>query len=101
MAKCKKVILDPSFRRMKEIFTKEDLKRLHSFADVVWGKDRPVPPEKVAAVRKEVVAIVGADWRYGDIDRFPKLRAFLEVSGRFPDPDYFDYKTCFQRGIRV
>jgi phosphoglycerate dehydrogenase-like enzyme len=86
---------------MKEIFTKNDRERLYDIADVVWGKDRPIPAEKVAKVRKEVVAVIAADWRYGPIERFPKLRAFLEVSGRFPDPDYFDFETCFRRGIRV
>jgi phosphoglycerate dehydrogenase-like enzyme len=95
------VLLDPSFRRMKEIFTKNDRERLYDIADVVWGKDRPIPAEKVAKVRKKVVAVVGSDWRYGPIERFPRLRAFLEVSGRFPDSDYFDFETCFRRGIRV
>jgi phosphoglycerate dehydrogenase-like enzyme len=96
-----KVILDPHFRRVGEIFTPPDRERLNALADVVWGRDEPMPENEVTAVGDEVEAIVGADWRYGPIERFPRLRAFLEVSGRFPDPETFDYAACFARGIRV
>jgi phosphoglycerate dehydrogenase-like enzyme len=94
-----KVILDPHFRRMEEIFTPEDRERLNALADVVWGRNEPMP--EAEAVREDVEAIVAADWRYGPVERFPRLRAFLEVSGRFPDPETFDYMTCFARGVRV
>jgi phosphoglycerate dehydrogenase-like enzyme len=94
-------MLDPHFRTLGEIFTPEDLGRLRMIADVVWGRDEPMPEAEVAAVRDEVEAVIAADWRYGPVERFPRLRAFLEVSGRFPDPDAFDYGQCFARGIRV
>ena len=42
-----KVILDPAFRRMEEIFHPDDLARLHAVCDVVWGKDEPMPPELI------------------------------------------------------
>ena len=42
-----KVILDPAFRRMDEIFHPDHLARLHASCDVVWGKDDPMPPELI------------------------------------------------------
>ena len=38
-----KVIVDPSFRRMDEIFSPEDRLRLFDLVDVVWGRDEPMP----------------------------------------------------------
>ena len=38
-----KVIVDPSFRRMDEIFSPEDRQRLFDLVDVVWGRDEPMP----------------------------------------------------------
>ena len=32
-----KVIVDPHFRRMDEIFSPADKQRLHDLVDVVWG----------------------------------------------------------------
>lgn len=96
-----KVILDPHGRLLATIFRPEDLARVHAAADIVWGKDGPMPPEAVEEVREEVVAIITGSWRHGDVSRFPKLRAILEVSGGFPSPKVLDYATCFSRGIRV
>ncbi|MFC1717792.1 NAD(P)-dependent oxidoreductase [Candidatus Poribacteria bacterium] len=96
-----KVVLDPAFRRLENIFTPEDLARLHSLADVVWGKDEQIPESELDAVRDEVVAIITGYWRYGDVSKYPKLRAIMEVGGGFPSPKHLDYATCFARGIRV
>jgi phosphoglycerate dehydrogenase-like enzyme len=96
-----KVILDPSGRRLRNIFGKSDLARLHAAADIVWGKDKPMPPEEIEKVRDDVVAIIAGAWRHGDVNCFPNLRAILEVSGGFPSPQILDYATCFRRGIRV
>ncbi len=86
---------------MDEIFTPADLARLHAIAEVVWGRDTPMPLEEVAAASRDVIAVVCASWRYGPLEPFARLRAILEVSGRFPDLDTLDYAICFQRGIRV
>jgi len=96
-----KVILDPAFRRIEKIFYPADLERLHSFADVVWARNEPMPQEELNAVRDETVAIITGHWRHGDVAKFPRLRAILEVSGGFPSPNHLDYATCFARGIRV
>jgi phosphoglycerate dehydrogenase-like enzyme len=96
-----KVILDPRFRRIANVFAPEDLARLHEMAEVVWGKDEPMPEEAVEACQEEVSVILTGSWQYGAVDRFPKLRAILELGGGFPSPALLDYATCFAKGIRV
>jgi phosphoglycerate dehydrogenase-like enzyme len=95
-----RVLVDPHFRRMGEIFAPEDLARLHGMAEVVWGRDEPMPEGEARAALREAEAIVCATWRYGDALREAmRLRAILTVSGGFPLD--FDYDWCFARGIRV
>ena len=96
-----KIILDPAFRRMTNIFSAEDLGRLNAAADVIWGKDEPMPAEEIEAVRQEIVAIICGSWRHGEVSRFPRLRAILEVGGGFPSPKDLNYAECFSSGIRV
>ena len=96
-----KVLLDPHGRQMANIFSQDDLARLHGLAEVVWAKDEPMPADAVDAIKDEISAIITGYWRYGDVKRFPQLRGILEVSGGFPSPAHLDYETCFARGIRV
>lgn len=96
-----KVILDPHYRSLGNIFYPEDLERLKSIADVIWAKDDPIPEGEIEAVREQVVAIITGQWRYGDVSRFPQLRAILEVGGVFPSPNQLDYEYCFSKCIRV
>src|SRR5262245_47176688 len=96
-----KVLFDPYIRRMERLFPPEQMERLESFAEIVWGRDEPPPPEVVEAAREELVAIVTGGWRYGDVSRFARLRAILEVGGGFPARDRLDYDFCFSHGIRV
>ncbi len=95
-----KVIVDPSFRRMDEIFSAADLRRLHDLADVVWGKDERMPLPDFLRALPEAEAVVCADWRYGDVlEQAPKLKAIMTVSGAFPLE--LDYEACYERRIRV
>lgn len=96
-----KIILDPSFRLMENIFSAEDLNRVHAVADVIWGKNEPMPDAEIEKVRDEIVAIICGSWRHGEVSRFPQLRAILEVGGGFPSPKSLNYADCFSRGIRV
>lgn len=96
-----RVLLDPYSRKLDEIFEPSDLVRLHSFADVVWGRDEPMPGEEFAQVNDNLFAIITGRWRYGEVKAMPKLRAILEVGGRHPSPRALDYATCFAQGIRV
>ena len=96
-----KIILDPSFRRMDNIFSAGDLQRVNAAAEVIWGKDGAMPAAEIEKVRQEIVAIICGSWRHGPVSRFPQLRAILEVGGSFPSPKDLDYAECFSRGIRV
>ena len=96
-----KVIVDPHFRSMAEIFTGDDRARLDTLATVVWGKDEPMPADAFDAAIGEAEAVVCADWRYGEaaLRQAARLRAILTVSGGFPRR--LDFEHCFARGIRV
>lgn len=95
------LLLDPSFRATDVVFTPDDLDRLRSVTRVAWARDEPAPPDEIERVREEVEIIVTGSWRHGDVARFPKLRAIMEVGGGFPSPTSLDYAACFARGIRV
>lgn len=93
-----RVVVDPHFRRMDEIFSDADLARLRGIAEVVWGRDEPMPVEEARAALADAVAVVCAGWRYGEVPD-GVLRAIIDVSGGFPEG--LDYARCFARGIRV
>lgn len=95
-----KVIVDPNFRRMDEIFSAADQRRLRDLVDIVWGKDERMPQSEFLRALPEAEAVVCADWRYGDVlDQARKLKAIMTVSGGFPLD--LDYEACYQRRIRV
>lgn len=95
-----RVIVDPSFRRMDEIFSPEDRGRLYDLVDVVWGRDEPMPMEDFLAALPAAETVVCADWRYGDVlDHARQLKAIIAVSGGFPLQ--LDYEACYRRRIRV
>ncbi len=95
-----KVIVDPSFRRMDEIFSPADQARLRDLVDVVWGVDEPMPRQDFLRALPGALAVVCADWRYGAVlGQAQALRAIISVSGAFPLK--LDYEACYRRQIRV
>lgn len=95
-----RVIVDPFFRSMDDIFSVDQAKRLADVVEVVWGRDDPMPLAAFEAALPEAFAVVSAGWRYGAVlDDAPNLRAILTVSGGWP-PE-LDYARCFERGIRA
>ena len=46
MTKKPQIILDVSPRRIEEVFSTGDLQYLYQIADVVWGKNDPMPDEE-------------------------------------------------------
>ena len=54
------VIVDPHFRRMDEVFSPEDRKRLYGTVEVVWGKDDPMPFDPDHPIRKAEGVILSA-----------------------------------------
>lgn len=100
MSKKPKVIVDPYFRKMSEIFSPADRSRLDDWVDVVWGRDEPMPIDAARAALPNALAVVCSNWPYGDgLADATRLRAILSVSGSFPRD--LDYDACFTRGIRV
>lgn len=95
------VLVAPHGRRMEEIFEPSDLDRLAAVAEILWAKNEPAPESLVEAHRNDLYAIISPGWRYGDVSRFPKLKAILEVGGGFPSPRELDYNYCFAHHIRV
>jgi phosphoglycerate dehydrogenase-like enzyme len=95
-----KVIVDPFFRSMDDIFSASDAERLASLVEIVWGRDEPMPLEQFEAAVADAVAVICGGWRYGQVlDRADELRAIITVSGGWP-PE-LDYEYCFAHGIRV
>jgi phosphoglycerate dehydrogenase-like enzyme len=95
-----KVIVDPHFRRMDEVFSAADQERLFELADIVWGRDDPMPMEAFLGALPEADFLICADWRYGDVlARATRLKAIITVSGAFPLD--LDYGACYRQGIRV
>jgi len=96
-----KVLLDPAFRDLDIIFSPADRARLEAAAEILWASNELIPEDEIEKMQDEVDVIICGYWRYGDVNRFPRLRAILEVGGAFPSPDHLDYSACFSRGIRV
>lgn len=96
-----RVILDPHFRTLDEIFWPEDLKHLHDTAEVIWGKDEPMPQEEFEKAIVDAEVIICCLWRYGNevLAKAKKLRAIFSVEGAFPTD--LDHEYCFQHNIRV
>ncbi len=95
-----RVVVDPHFRTVQEIFSPADHARLHAIVEVIWGRDEPMPLDKARAALEDAIAIVSSGWRYGELpDGAATLRAIIDVSGGFPIT--LDYPRCFARGIRV
>jgi phosphoglycerate dehydrogenase-like enzyme len=86
---------------MNEIFSEPDLKRLASFANMLWAEDRELPDSVLENLLPETWAFVAFSppmtaerLRLGS-----QLKAILEVGGHFPPT--IDYSECFARGVRV
>ena len=95
------ILIDPHPRRMDEIFTPEDRRRLESEAELVWAKDEPISMERFNRDRGTAFAVVTGSWRYGTVHDMPSLHAILEVLGAHPAASALDYELCFARHVRV
>lgn len=98
-----RVIVAPDFRRMDEIFDASTLARLNNLADIVWGRDGPMPIDAFREALQDTTAVVFGTWHYGKdaIDRAgDSLRHVIEVAGSHRHPD-LDYAACFERDITV
>ena len=97
------VVVVPHFRHMDEIFDAGTLARLHEAADVIWGRDEPMPPDDFAAALETATAVVFGTWHYGRAAvpaAGERLRFIFEVAGGHSHRD-LNYQACFERGVAV
>jgi phosphoglycerate dehydrogenase-like enzyme len=95
-----RVLVDPYPRRMEEIFSGDDLIRLHDTVEVVWGNDERIAGDAAGRALREAIAVVCSGWPYGDaLEQALQLQAIIDVGGGFPSN--LDYELCFNRRIRV
>ncbi len=95
-----KVLVDPAFRRMGEIFSDQDRASLVTDFDSHWLKDEPISETEAAQIIPDTDAVVCSDWRYGDLlYQASRLKAIMTVSGGFPQN--LDYEYCHQQHIHV
>ncbi|HET6485332.1 MAG TPA: NAD(P)-dependent oxidoreductase [Spirochaetia bacterium] len=96
-----RLLIDPSPRTMREIFTDQDLARVRGLYDVVWGRDDPISQEAFDREKRDLFAVACCGWRYGSIQEMARLRVLLDVCGGPPRPDQLDYASCFERRIAI
>lgn len=98
-----RVIVAPDFRRMTEIFDAPTLERLDHVAEIVWGRDGPMPRDEFLAALEDATGVVFGTWHYGHdaiAEAGDSLRYIYEVAGGLKHPG-LDYAACFERGISV
>lgn len=99
-----KLVLAPyPFRTMEMIFWPEDLERLRSIVEIVWGTDEPLSEQAAEELKRDATYIACCRWIFGAVDEesAPQLRAIAELGGGHWGSDKLDYRACFRRNIRV
>lgn len=97
------MIVAPHFRRMKEIFSERDRARLDELADVVWGRDEPMPLAAFEAALPAAAAVVFGTWTFGPdalLQAGRGLQAILEVAGTLRHDD-LDTGWCLEHSVAV
>lgn len=93
-------VIDMFGRRVDEIFSESDQRRLRDTVQVVWARDEPMPDDQAAEALETAEFVVCSGWRYGELrGRFPRLRAIIDVAGGLPRG--LDYQEAYARGIHV
>ncbi len=97
-----RVIVNPSFRSMGEVFRPSDRERLYEVCDVVWGRDDVMPLDQFQAELPSANAVVFGTFP-GNPDEFhrdlPLLRAVFDASGGVPA--HLDLAAAFRNGVYV
>lgn len=98
-----KLLLAPNFRTMDQVFWPEDLERLRTLVEIMWGKDGNLGAEEGVRLKHDATFVASGGWSYGGVgeSEAPHLRAVFELGGGHWSPATFDYETAFRRGIRV
>ena len=96
-----RIIFDPHWRTLDELFHADDLAHLQQDFDVVWAKDAPIPADILAAALPNATVYIAATPHVDAavLDAAPHLKMVIEVSGAFPET--IDYAACAARGVEV
>ncbi len=95
------VLLDPHWRRMDELFSKDVLAALRDRCEIIWAKDDPMPHGvfAVALAKSDILITTKPVITPEILDSAPNLKMVIEVEGAFPDT--IDYQLCADRGVEV
>lgn len=95
------ILVDPSPRRLDEIFDSAAWARLESLGALeVHRGDGQMPAARLDALLPQTELLIGqSDMPKARLDRAPRLRAIVNVETNFLQN--VDYETCFARGIHV
>ena len=95
------IIIDPSPRRLDEIFDASAWSRLKTLGALeIHEGDGKMPEARLEALLPEAELLIGqTDMPKERLDRAPKLRAIVNVETNFLQN--VDYETCFARGVHV
>lgn len=99
-----RVLVDPAFRRIDEIFSTADLERLSRLAEIVWCRDEAMPFDDFVDAVGSVDAVVFGRWRHGPVGLEAalgsgRLKALLEVAGGHEHD--LDYVRCLAAGVAM
>ena len=96
-----KIILDPHWRRLDELFAPDVLDALQSEFDVVWGKNDAMPKDDYARALPDAMAVISStpEITRDTLETAKKLKVVIEVSGSFPDT--IDYEACQSAKVEV
>ncbi len=75
----------------------------HRGAEVIWGRDGPMPQDRFESALRDATAVVFGTWHYGPsaiAGAGPSLRHVLEVAGGHEHPA-LNYPACFERGLTL
>lgn len=95
------LIMDQHFRKVEELFSPGAFAQLQMLCSIEGARNWPMAPEDLEAQLPDASFLVAAtpSLTADQIDRAPKLKAVIEVSGAFHGG--LDYAACFERGIEV
>ena len=98
-----RVLVTPDFRSMEEIFDEPTLHRLDALAEVVWGRDGPMPTAEFLAELPTIDAVVFGTWHYGVAGIHAatnRLKLVAEVAGGHNHPE-LDYDWLINRSVPI
>lgn len=95
------LILDAHWRRLDELFSKQDFLKLQSQFNLIWARDEPIPAQILNEHLPQATVLIAAEPLVDEhvLSIATNLQCVIEVSGAFPST--IDYAACANRNIQV